>query len=148
MLYCSSERLWSVSQWSSFNPGEWSPGSPTEMELCPVVGLLPLASGPACLGMTFPAFLVKLLYRCDSVVVTSFVRAGYTTRRWGWLLGWMGYSIAYHYPLYPINYIVVINLGNFSSGCVFNLCADIVAMSARYIHENNGDPTRKNIQNL
>ena len=40
----------------------------------PVVGLLPLASGPACLGMAFPPFLVKQLYRCDSVVISSFVR--------------------------------------------------------------------------
>ena len=28
----------------------------------------------------------KQLYRCDSVVIASFVRTGYTTRRWGWLL--------------------------------------------------------------
>ena len=44
------------------------------------VGLLPLASGPACLGMAFPPFLVKQLYRCDSVVISSFVRTGYIPR--------------------------------------------------------------------
>ena len=68
----------------------------------PVEGLLPLASGPACLGMAFPPFLMKQLYRCDSVVISSFVRTGYTTRRWGWLLGRIGYRITHHYPLYPI----------------------------------------------
>ena len=47
----------------------------------PVVGLPPLASGPACLGMAFPPFLVKQSYHCDSVVISSFVRTGYTTRR-------------------------------------------------------------------
>jgi len=46
----------------------------------PVVGMLTLASGLACLGMAFPAFLVKQLYRCDSVVISSFVRTGYTTK--------------------------------------------------------------------
>ena len=66
----------------------------------PVVGMLPLASGPACLGMAFPALLVKQLYRCDSVVISSFVTTGYTARRWGWLLGRIGYSITPHYPLY------------------------------------------------
>ena len=30
-----------------------------------MVGLLPLASGPAYFGMAFPPFLVKQLYRCD-----------------------------------------------------------------------------------
>jgi len=68
----------------------------------PVVGLLPLASGPACLGMAFPPFLVKQLYRCHSVVISSFVRTGYTTRRWGWLLGRIGYSITHHYSLYKL----------------------------------------------
>ena len=47
----------------------------------PVVGLLPLASGPACLEMAFSPFLVKQLYHCDSVVISSFVRTGYTARR-------------------------------------------------------------------
>ena len=28
-----------------------------------------------------------VIYRCDWVVISSFVRTGYTTRRWGWLLG-------------------------------------------------------------
>ena len=56
-----------------------------------------LASGPAWLGMAFPPFLVKQLYRCDSVVISSFVRIGYATRRWGWLLGRIGYNITHHY---------------------------------------------------
>ena len=50
--------------------------------------------------MTFPPFLVKQLYRWDSVVISSFVRTGYTTRGWGWLLGRIGYSITDHCPLY------------------------------------------------
>jgi hypothetical protein len=37
--------------------------------------------------MEFPPFLVKQLYRCNSIVISSFVRTGYTARRWGWLLG-------------------------------------------------------------
>jgi len=45
------------------------------------------------LGMAFPPFLVKQLHGCDSVVISSFVNTGYTTRRWGWLLGRIGYSI-------------------------------------------------------
>jgi len=56
-------------------------GLRAQSRVSPAVGLLPLASGPACLGMAFPAFLVKQLYRCDSVVISSFVRTGYTTRR-------------------------------------------------------------------
>ena len=47
----------------------------------PAVGLLTSASGPACSGMEFPPFLVQQLYRCDSIVISSFVRTGYTTRR-------------------------------------------------------------------
>ena len=39
----------------------------------------------ACLGMAFPPFLMKQLYRCDSVVISSFVRTGYTTDDW-----WVG----------------------------------------------------------
>ena len=58
-----------------------------QSRLSPVVGLLPIASGPACLRMAFLPFLVKQLCRCDSVVISSFVRTGCTTRRWGWLLG-------------------------------------------------------------
>ena len=76
-------------------------GLRTQSRVSPVVGLLPLSSGRACLGMAFPPFLVKQLYRCDSVVISSFVRTGYTTRMWGWLLGRIGYSITHHYPLYP-----------------------------------------------
>jgi hypothetical protein len=44
---------------------------------------------------------MKQLYLCDSVVIDSFVRTGYTTRRWGWLLGRRDYGITRHYPLYP-----------------------------------------------
>ena len=65
-----------------------------------MVGLLPLASGPACLGMAFPPFLVKQLHRCDLVVISSFVRRGYTTRRRGRLLGRIGYSITHNYLLH------------------------------------------------
>jgi hypothetical protein len=46
-----------------------------------VTGLLPLSSRRAYLGMEFPPFPVKQLYRCDSVVISSFVRTGFTTRR-------------------------------------------------------------------
>jgi len=68
-------------QWLKFPlNGLWAQSS-----VSPVVGLLPIASGPACLGMTFPPFLVKQLYHCDWVIISSFVRTGYTTRRWGWL---------------------------------------------------------------
>jgi len=56
-------------------------GLRAQSRVSPVVGLLPLASGPACFGMAFPPFLVKQLYRCDSVVIFSFVRTGYTMRR-------------------------------------------------------------------
>jgi len=50
---------------------------------------------------------MKHLQRCDVVVTTDhlevvtalFVGTVYTTRRWGWLLGRSGYSIAHHYPL-------------------------------------------------
>ena len=62
-------------------------GLRAQSRVSPAVGLLPLTSGPACLGMAFPPFLVKQLYRCDSVVISSFVRTGCTTRMWGWLLG-------------------------------------------------------------
>jgi hypothetical protein len=47
----------------------------------PAVGLLPLGSEPACLRMAFPPLLVKQLYRCDWVGISSFVKTGYTTRR-------------------------------------------------------------------
>ena len=75
-------------------------GLRTQNRVSPAVGLLPLASEPACLGMAFPPFLAKQLYRYDSVVISSFVRTGYSTRRWGWLLGRVGYSVTHHYPLY------------------------------------------------
>ena len=51
--------------------------------------------------MTLPPLLVKQLYRPDPVVISPFVRTGCTTRRWGWLLGRIGYSITHHNPLYP-----------------------------------------------
>jgi hypothetical protein len=36
--------------------------------------MLPLASGQACFEMAFPAFLIKkILYRCDLVVIASFL---------------------------------------------------------------------------
>jgi hypothetical protein len=37
---------------------------------------------------------------CDLVVISSFVRTGYTTRMWGWLLGRIGCSIMHHHPWY------------------------------------------------
>ena len=66
-----------------------------------MVGFLPLASVPACLGMAFHPFLVKQLYSYDSVVISSLVRTGYTTRSSGCLLGMIGYSITFntHYTL-------------------------------------------------
>jgi hypothetical protein len=42
-----------------------------------VVGLLPSASGQACFWMSFSPFLMKQLYRCDSVVIASFVGTEY-----------------------------------------------------------------------
>ena len=68
-------------------------GLRAQSRVSPAVGLLPSDSGPACLGMAFPPFLVKQLYRRDSVVISSFVRTGCTTREWGWLLGRIGYSM-------------------------------------------------------
>ena len=56
-------------------------GLRAQSRVSPAVGLLPLASGPACLGKAFPPFMVKQLYHCDSVVISSFVRPGYTTIR-------------------------------------------------------------------
>ena len=46
-------------------------GLRAQSRVSPAAGLLPLASWPACLGMAFPPFLVKQLYRCDSVVISS-----------------------------------------------------------------------------
>jgi len=37
--------------------------------------------------MAFPPVLMKQLYRCDSVIIASFVGTGCAARRWGWLLG-------------------------------------------------------------
>ena len=64
-------------QWLKFSlNGLWA-----ESRVSARVGLLPLASGLACLGMIFPPFMVKQLYRCDSVVISSFMRRGYNMRR-------------------------------------------------------------------
>ena len=38
-------------------------GLPAESRVIAAVGLLPLACGPACLGMAFPPFLVKQLWQ-------------------------------------------------------------------------------------
>ena len=97
-------------QWLKFSPN----GLRAQSRVSPVVGLLPSACGPACLGMAFPPFLMKQLYRCDSVVISSFVRTGYTTRKWGWLLGRIGYSTTHHYPLYPGIWINVTKCGSVS----------------------------------
>ena len=74
---CSAS-LRKTCQWLKFPP---ECVLPAQSRVSPAVGLLQLASGPACLGMAFPPFLVKQLYRCDSVVISSFVRTGYTARR-------------------------------------------------------------------
>jgi hypothetical protein len=86
-----------ICQWLKFPLN----GLRAQSRLSTVVGLLLLASGPAWLGMAFPPFLIKQLYRCDFVVISLFVWTGYTARRWGWLLGRIGYSIMNHYTLYP-----------------------------------------------
>jgi len=46
----------------------------------PVVGLLPVISGPACFRMPFPLLLTQRLYCSDSVIITLFVGIGCTTR--------------------------------------------------------------------
>jgi hypothetical protein len=51
-------------QWLSFPLN----GLRAQSRVSPVVGLLPSASGLACLGMAFPPFLMKQLYRCDSCI--------------------------------------------------------------------------------
>ena len=53
----------------------------------------PLASEPACFGMSFPPFLVKQFYRCYSFVISWFMRTRYVTRSWGWLWGRLVYKI-------------------------------------------------------
>jgi len=78
-------------------------GLRAQSRISPTVGLLPLASGPACLEMAFTPFLVKQLHCCVSVVISPLARTGYTTIRWGWLLGRIVYSITHHYPLYPMS---------------------------------------------
>ena len=92
-------------QWLKFTLN----GLQAQSRVSPVVGLLPVASGLACLGMAFPPFVVKQLYSCESVVISSFARAGYTTRRWGWLLGRIGYSVMHHYPLFKRSWIQHVN---------------------------------------
>lgn len=44
-----------------------------------MVGLLPLAFGQANFGMALPPFLIKQLYRCDSIIIVSVVVTGYTS---------------------------------------------------------------------
>jgi hypothetical protein len=46
---------------------------------------------------------MKQLYRCDLVVIASFVGTEYTSSEWGWLLGRRGCGITRHYPFYPID---------------------------------------------
>jgi len=96
-IYCQNIRPASfreTCQWLEFPLN----GLGAQSRVSPVVGLLPLASEPACLGMAFPPFLVKQLYHCDSVVVSSFMRTGYTMRWRGRQLGRIRYSITHHYP--------------------------------------------------
>jgi len=55
-------------------------GLQAQSRVSPAVELLPLASGQTRLGMAFPQFVKKLLYRSDSVVIPSYVGTGYTMR--------------------------------------------------------------------
>ena len=50
--------------------------------------------------MAFTVFLMKQLYRCDSVVIPSFVGTECAARMWGWQLGRTGYSIKRSFTLY------------------------------------------------
>ena len=56
LLFCLAS-FCETCQWLKFPlNGLWA-----QSRVSPAVGLLPLASGPACLGMAFPPFLVKQL---------------------------------------------------------------------------------------
>jgi hypothetical protein len=55
----------------------------TYCRVSPVIELLTLASGQACFGMAFPPSLMKQLYYCDSVAITSSVGTEFITRRCG-----------------------------------------------------------------
>jgi hypothetical protein len=81
VLFWSSVRLFLVRFASDLNSPEWVTG-PEQVKSSGRITTFIL-----CFGMKFPQFLIKQLYRCDSVVIASFVGTGYTTRRWGWLLG-------------------------------------------------------------
>jgi hypothetical protein len=76
--------------------------------LWPAVGMLPLVSGLAYFGIAFPPFLKKQLYRSDLVVIVSFVGTGCATRKWGWLLSGIGYSITHN--IYLLKGHVVVQL--------------------------------------
>ena len=101
-------------QWLKFPPN----GLPALNRVSPVVGLLPLASGPARLGIAFPSFLVKQFYRCDPVVISSFVITGYTARKFEWLLCSVGYDITHHYFLYRNNMSYRITVGVKETPCI------------------------------
>jgi len=60
MSYCRLKKICPASsretyQWLKFPPN----GVRAQSMVSSVIGLLPLASGPACLRMAFPPFLVK-----------------------------------------------------------------------------------------
>ena len=69
--------------------------------------MLHLASGQLYFGTIFPPFLIKQLYRCDSVFTVSFVGTSFITRSWGWLLDRWGYSITHHHTAHAqLTYIL------------------------------------------